>query len=296
MNKLGKITAVIALCSVAVAGCSIASTDPQHVALHYSDGPFSSKQFEYCVGNGTRDTGGAGDDNFYYPSNQRTFKFSTDEGSDFGALNVATADGTVQLVVKGTATFTINTSCEKYTDAQGKVWPGGRLQKFHETIGQKTNAFTTDEDSDTGAGWKDFISTYIKDVIDKALDNEGQKFAWPDLYANAAIRSTWEKDVIDSIPGLVKAQLGDDLITINNILIQQPDVPDQIRSEMLNNQAAILRAKTSETDQAAAKNFPGGITAYLAYQNALAINDAIKQGKVNISVVPQGASIITGGK
>lgn len=290
-----KIGTAVAISGLVLAGCTIANPDSTHKGLHYTNGAFSSRNFEYCVDSGTKNTGGAGDDDFYYPSGQRTFTFSRAEGSDSGPLDVNTAGGQIQLVQEGQITFTLNTDCSEYTDAQGKKWPGGRLQKFHETIGQKTGAFTEDENADTGDGWKKFLNEYVGAVINKAVDNEGQKDQWMDLYGKADTRAAWEKRVKDSIPALVKAQLGDDLILINNVQLQTPQVPDSIKQEMEKQQAAVLRKTTSDIDQQNAKQF-ANFDEYLKYQQALAVNEAIKQGKANINISTPGQSIIVGAK
>lgn len=290
-----KIGAVTMVAGAILAGCSIANPDSTHKGLHYSNGAFSSRNFEYCVDSGTKNTGGAGDDDFYYPSQQRTFTFAKANGSDSGPLDVNTAGGQVQLVEEGQLTFTINTDCTEYTDKAGKKWKGGKFQKFHETIGQKTGAWTDDENADVGAGWGKFINEYLGAVINKAVDNAGQKYQWMDIYGKADVRAAWERDVLGSIDDLIAAQLGDDLVKVNSVQLQTPQVPDAIKAEMLNQQAAVLRKTTSELDQSNAKQF-ANFDEYLKYQQALAVNEAIKQGKANINISTPGQSIIVGGK
>ncbi|MPZ82255.1 MAG: hypothetical protein GEV28_18395 [Actinophytocola sp.] len=284
--------AALVVAVLTLAGCSIANTSPQNIAVHYANGWFDSRSFVDCSPTGQRSIDDVLDDHYFYPAGQRTFAFSSDKSADSGPLSVATSDS-IELVARGTVTFHLNTSCEPYTDGSGKHWPGGRLQKFHEQIGSKLNAYSEDEDSDNGGdGWPRFVNTYIKDVVDRALDTNGLSYSWPDLYANNDIREEWETAVKKSIPDLVKAQLGDDLVLIDNVLLQKPEVPDALRDELTNNQAATLRAQTARTDQQAAETFPGGLTAYLAYQNALAVNEAIKSGKVQVIPVPQGSPVI----
>lgn len=278
-----------------LAGCTISNPDSSHVGLHYSNGAFSDRNFEYCVQPGNKTTGGAGDDDFYYPAGQRSFTFSKQEGADMGPLDVNTAGGQVQLVQEGQMTFHINTDCTEYTDASGKVWKGGRLQKLHETLGKQANAYTEDEDKDSGDGWRGFLVQYLGGVINKAVDNEGQKDQWMDLFGKADVRAAWEKRVKESIPSLIKAQLGDDLIIIDAVQLQTPQVPDAIKAEMLNQQAAVLRNTTSELDKKNAQQF-SSFQEYLAYQQALAVNEAIKAGKVNINISTPGAGLIVGGK
>lgn len=295
MRKGIKVAAISAASVMLITGCSIASVDSSHIGLHYTNGPFSDKKFEYCIPAGTRNTGGAGDDDFFYPSSRSTFTFDTAEGSDSGPLDVSTADGNVKLILRGQLTFSLNTDCSPYTDAQGVRWEGGRIQKFHETIGRNRKVYSEDEDQFVGEGWKGFLNEYVKNVIDKAVDNEGQKYPWADLYARSDIRGTWEQGVLKAIPDLIKSQLGDDLVTVNSALLQRPSVPPQIEQEMLNAQAATLRKVTADTDREAAAKF-SSFAEYMQYQQALAVTKAINDGKANINVVPQGSSIVIGPK
>lgn len=293
-NRIMATVAVVAVALVA-AGCTIANTTPQNIGVSYNNGPFDSRTFEGCDQPGNRSIDGAFSDHYFYPAGQRTFNFSNDKGADAKPLSVATSSS-IELIASGTVTFHLNTSCEEYTDKSGKKWPGGRMQKFHETIGAKLEAYSTDENADNGGkGWSKFVNTYIKDVIDRALDTNGQKFEWMLLYTNNDTRQQWEKGVLDTIPDLVKAQLGDDLVVIDNVLLQKPGVPGALKAELENNEAAQLAAKTAQTNKDAAASWPGGISAYLEYQKALAVNEAIKSGKVKVIPVPYGSPVIVNG-
>lgn len=284
--------AVAAITVLTVTGCTIANTTPQNIGISYNNGPLDSRTFEACNPPGERTINGAFSDQYFYPAGQRTFNFSGDEGADSKSLSVATSSS-IELIASGTVTFHLNTSCDSYTDKAGKEWPGGRLQKFHQTIGAKLKAYSEDENADNGGeGWNKFVNTYIKDVVDRALDTNGQKYEWALLYTNNETRQQWEKGVLDTIPDLVKAQLGDDLVVIDNILLQKPGVPGALKAELENNEAAQLAAKTADTNKAAAANWPGGINAYIAYQRALAVNKAIESGKVKVLPVPDGSDII----
>lgn len=289
-------TAGVAAMVLAVAGCSISSPTPQNLGLNYSDGPFEGRKFVSCNVSGERNSDGAFNDHYYYPKGQRTFTFSTDEGADSGPLSVSTRDS-VELIARGTVTFHLNTSCEEYTDSDGRTWPGGRIQKFHEQYGSKSYnghpAYSEDENEDNGGeGWDGFVAVYVRDVVENAMDTNGASYPWPDLYSNSEVRGKWEKAVVESVPGLIERQLGGDLLVVDSILIQKPDVPKALRAELENNEAAQLAAKTAKTNIEAAKGFPGGLTAYQAYQQALAVNDAIKSGKVKVLPIPQGSSVI----
>lgn len=288
---------VVAALGASLVGCSVANTDSSHVALHYSAGPLSSQKFSSCVPAGTREVNGASDNHFYYPANvaARTYTFSEDEGADSKPLTVSTKN-TQELVVRGSISFTFNTDCTEYTDANGILWPGGKLQKFHEAIGRKDwgnqgPVYAEDTDADVGPGWRGMLDVYIKNVVDRALDNEALKYTWQELYSNTTTKAQWEKDVTAAIPNLVKAQAGEDFFTVTNVLLQKPDIPGALKEQLTAKEAAVLRGEASAEDQKAASNWPGGIQAYLAYQRQLAINKAIAEGKVKVIPVPDGANL-----
>jgi hypothetical protein len=226
---------------------------------------------------------------------QRTYDFTGGPGSDTAPFSSATKDP-LDVTVAGTVTFTLNVSCEPFTDKSGKNWPGGMLQKFHETIGNKKwdgeVAYSTDGNTEPGKGWDAMLDRYIGQEIDLAVDNETLKRGWAELYGNAETKSDWARDVVGAIPALIKQQAGEDYFEIDSIILQKPDIPAALKADLAAKQSAILRAATSKVDQQTAESWPGGIQAYLAYQQQLAINKAITDGKVQVIPIPQGSGVI----
>lgn len=276
-----------------VTGCTVADPDTSQVAIHYTGGPFSSQNFEYCTSPGVREVGGASDFDYYYPNGQRTYTFSDAPGADAPPIRVSTGNQT-ELIVRGTVAFTLNTDCNSFKDGDGKEWKGGKLQRFHDTIGRHKGAFANGGGEAQPQGWKDVLAQYVGGPAEKAMDNAGLGFQWQQLYSDAGKKSEWEQKVLEELPKLILAQAGSDHFIINNIQLQKPDVPDSLRAELEGAQAAGLRKSTADIDKSAAENFPGGVQGYLAYQQQLAINKAIAEGKANINVVPQGSSIVVG--
>lgn len=284
--------AAASLVALVAAGCSIGNTTASEVALQYGGGSFDSKTFVKCVPAGTRSVDDVNDDHYYYPAGQRDFNFGADQAADSPPLTSATKDPT-EITVSGTVKFTINTTCDKFTDPSGKEWPGGKLQMFHELIASKFNAAPTDGGEQMQGGWRDLLKAYVGAVIDRAVDNEALKYPYLDLYTSADRKAQWERDVLAQIPAILKSLTqGVDLIEINSVLLQKPAVAPQIVGGFAEKQAAELRAQAVEIDKQAAASFPGGITAYQAYQQQQAINQAIKDGKVQVLPVPQGSSVI----
>lgn len=285
------IAAAVMVLLAVLTGCSIGNTAPDQVALHYSAGPWDSRQFVDCTPSGTRNIDDVNDDHFYYPSGQRDFTFGGQQGADSSPLTSTTSD-TQSITVAGTVKFTLNTSCEKFKDPSGKEWPGGRLQMFHELVANKYSAAPTEDGSPMNAGWNDLLRNYIGASVDRATDNEALKYKLLDLYSSPDAKAKWEADVLKQVPDVLRLLTGGvDLFTVNAVVLQKPDIAPELQQGLTAKQAAQLRSEAVKVDQDAAANFPGGIAAYQSYQQQQAINDAIKSGKVQILPVPSGVGV-----
>lgn len=279
-----------------VTGCSIANTTASEVALQYGAGPFDSRVFVKCVATNTREVNDVNDDHYYYPAGQRDFNFNPDQAADSAPITSATKDPT-EISVSGTVKFTVNTDCNPFKDPSGKEWPGGKMQMFHELIASKYDVAPTDGGEPMKQGWRDLLRAYVGAAVDRAVDNEALKYGYRDLYTDEAKKAQWEEDVLAQIPTTLRTLTqGVDLITINSVLLQKPNVAPQILAGFADQQAATLRAQAVEIDKAAAQNFPGGIAGYQAYQQQQAVNEAIKSGKVQVIPIPAGSPVIVGGK
>lgn len=278
--------------ALVITGCSIGNTTASEVALQYGSGPFDSKTFVKCIPSGTRSIDDVNDDHYYYPSGQRDFTFGQQQGADEAQLTSTTRDPQ-QIFVSGTVKFTLNTDCTSYKDATGKEWPGGKLQKFHELIASKYGAAPTDGGTAMNSGWTDLLRNYIGAAVDRSTDNEALKYTYLDLYTNPDKKAQWEKDVLAQIPQILNTLTGgDDLIKIDAVVLQKPDLPPALMDAMVQVQAANQRAAAAQVDEQAAQSFPGGIAGYTQYQQQQAVNQAIKDGKVPVLPIPQGSSII----
>lgn len=273
-----------------LAGCSIANPTSSEVSLQYGAGPFDSRKFVECETD--RDVSDVNDDHYYYPSGQRDFTFGDGEGLDAAALTSTTQDSQ-EIKVTGTVKFTLNTDCAQFTDPTGKVWPGGKLQMFHELIAYKYEAAPTDGGEQMEGGWSELLRNYVGAALDRATDNEALKYPWQKLYTDTAAKAQWEKDVLEQLPDILRSLTqGVELITINSVLLQKPGIQAALVQGLTEKQAAELRGQAVEVDKQAASSFPGGIVAYQQYQQQQAVNQAIKDGKVQVLPVPQGSPVI----
>lgn len=288
----------LAALALGATACSGVNTAPDQTALHYSGGSYSSQKFVECFDPGVRKNNiGVDEGVFYYPVGLRTYTFAGANpkeaaalGADAPALSTSTKDQT-ELSVRGTITFTLNTSCKKYTDEAGRVWPGGILQKFHDTIGRHDGAAATEDGVGPPDGWRIMLAVYMRNVADRAIDNEALKYGWDELYNDASKKAAWERDVVKAIPGLIRKQAGEDYFKIDNILLQKPEIPGALRAQLTDKQAATLRAQTADIDKLTAQRWPGGPAAYAQYQRQQSVNKAIEKGDVKVIPVPDGATL-----
>lgn len=288
-----------ALAALTLAGCSVADPNPSEVGLKYNGGSFSNQQFLGCIAPGTRDVSGPSNSLFYYPHGTRTYNFAVGSdgrpaaGADEGAILVNTKNN-IQMRVTGSITFTLNESCEPFTDSNKHFWPGGMLQKFHDTIGRSHNMFATDTGADFSAqsGWGTGLNLFLGGPAGKALNNAGLAYNWQDLYGNLDLRNAFVRAAEADIKALIKQQAGDDFFLIQNVQVDQPEPPDSTIEQMNTLQNQALANQTAQQTQQLAANFPGGLQGYQQYQQQLAVNQAIKDGHVPVLLIPQGSPIM----
>jgi hypothetical protein len=253
---------------------STASTGPDQVALHYKGGAFSSKRFSDCIAPSNRVFDGPGDSHFAYPSSQTNFVFDADPGSDGRQITFVTRDG-IEMAVEGVTNFLLNTSCETMRIGETK-YTGGTLQRFHELIGNRYQAYMTD-DGQRSDGWRQMLNVYIARPLDTAIDRAGQNYTYTELYTDPTKKADWEQDVLDQLPTLVNRQTDGDTEFFLNfaITLQKPEPPQAIKDALVKQQEAVAKAKAAEAEASARE---AAAEAQIAVERAEAakINERIK--------------------
>lgn len=229
------VLAFVALMVITVARPTTVSTGPDQVALHYKDGPFSSRRFADCISPSTRVWDGPGDRHFAYPSSQTNFVFGA--GGDGAAITFVTKDG-IEMTVDGVANLLLNTDCKA-------------LQAFHDLIGNRYNAYM--DGSERSEGWRNMLSVYIARPLQTAIDRAGQKYTYTELYVDPASKAKWESDVVAALPELVNRQTDGDVAFFENfaITLQKPEPPQAVKDALIEQQEAVARAKAAEAEAAA---------------------------------------------
>ncbi|MGA9746246.1 MAG: SPFH domain-containing protein [Nocardioides sp.] len=271
---VGGVVLVIALLTLVFVRPSTTSTGPDQVALHYKGGAFSSKRFSDCIAPSNRVFDGPGDSHFAYPSSQTNFVFDADNGSDGSQITFVTRDG-IEMAVEGVTNFLLNTACETSTIGETR-YIGGTLQRFHELIGNRYQAYMTPEGQRSG-GWRQMLNVYIARPLDTAIDRAGQNYTYTELYTDPTKKADWEQDVLDQLPGLVNRQTDGDTEFFLNfaITLQKPEPPQEIKDALVKQQEAVARAKAAEAE-AAARELATQAQIAVERAEAAKINERIK--------------------
>ena len=226
---------------------STESTGPDQVSLHYKGGAFTSERFSDCIPPSTRVFDGPGDGHFAYPRSQSNFVFADDLEGDGGPVTFVTKDG-IEMAVEGVANFVLNTDCSPL-EINGRTLPGGALQRFHESLGKRYQAYMTDEGLRSD-GWREMLSIYIAHPLDTAIDRAGQSYTYTELYTDPSKKAAWEQSVLAQLPELVNRQTDGDVAFFENfaITLQKPEPPQSIKDELVKQQAAVAAAKAAQAE------------------------------------------------
>lgn len=280
---------------LALTGCSYVTTGASEVALQYEGGVVESRSFYECFSGSARDAQDWGDLQYYYPTGGRDFTFSGAKTADTPPLTAVSKD-TQQLRVTGTVKFSLTLSCDEFTDPDGKRWPGGTAQYFHEKFGTKDPSkpvYNETGNAAYGEGWSNFLEQYVGFAVDRIVDDNALNYTLADLRTSATTRASWETNVQTKLPDMLKALTGGvNVFRISKVILQQPEVRREIADAEAQRQAAQITADAAEIDKTAAQNFPGGIEAYLEYKRQQSVNKAIESGKVQVIPIPNGSPII----
>lgn len=288
MSQTPKRLALAAALALGLTACSTAVA-PDQKGLEYNAGPFSGTKFDQCVNSGTREYQGPGDKIVTLPGGQRTYEFSeNDKSRDTGPIDVVSKDN-LTMTVSGVATFSLNTECKT-------------LQKFWEGIGIKYKADTED-------GWEKMLATYLRQPLDRIMDQESKRFNWLELYSNPEIKKQWETAVGTAIVQQVNTLAGGQFFCaptytgsgdcgVFSLTLQQPKPPQAVQDSLANAQKAIQDNNTQkntntkirtelETIRDLVKVL--GPQGYILYK-------AIQDGKITVVPVPQGSSFTVDNK
>lgn len=285
------------------------STPVDHIGLHYSGGPIEGQRFQGVVdpGSGARFLG-LQDSLVLLPVTQRDYTASNSPSADGGPI-YAPARGGVEMQFEVAAYFTLNTGNEI-------------VRQFYERVCVKF-------DCTTDAGWDEMLRVNFRGPIEQAIQQSIREFSVDALYAGQADSASSDSEAVtilervqDSISADLKeninAVLGGPFFCGPTFNRAQPDVcPDfefqitsavptseSVRAAFAENaasqqdivtaqnraQAAVAEAEGQRQAQEALQGLYSD-PAYIAYLQALALQDCAKNSNCTLVVSPNGTPV-----
>lgn len=275
MNK--KIMVAVLTSGLFLTGCGVTSTAPDEQEIRYSNPMLGAKEFKECYGASAFDTYTLMNDAYTYPAGQRVYAFQY-EGGDGGTFNVPTKDG-VSLTVSGAVRFQLTNDCEAF-------------KQFHERVGLKMKAYEED-------GWREFLKVYINAPINRALTDATQGMSWQAIYSDPKAKSDWERKVTELLPKYIEQAAGGDYLTNIEVTLQKPKLPEDLEKSLEAAQVAVQREKAQEAQNDQVRTEIESIRELVAVLGVEGYNvyQAIKDGRIQIMPVPEGAGVnVQGGK
>lgn len=227
-------------------------TDPSMQTLRYTGGTGQGSKFKECVDPGSKMVS---DDTFYpYPTTQREDVWDTDnfeqgsKSADHDDLTLTDSDGNT-VYVKMKVSFFLNTDCTP-VEVNGRKFPGGTLQAFHELVGKTRHAYFN-EDGSYGSGWlwamDNYISSSVTDYMTKATRTEKAE----DMWLKSSISNEFQAGLAQALPGLVNAGMETDLEFYKDFTIKIYSITpaDDYLQLYKDRQAAQIKAQTANANK-----------------------------------------------
>lgn len=259
IKRLFTVLAIILCLGMVMSSCSLTAddaADPAYKTLRYEGGDVGGSKFKECVKEGDKL---ASNDAFYsYPNTQRQDKWDSENfntganSADYPDMTLA-AQGGVDVNMKVTVPFFLNTSCDPI-EVDGKRYPGGAVQVFHELIGKTRNAYfdpTTDGNGSYGPGWLWAMDTYLSNCVSSTLTPEIRKRDAETLWLDDSVRQDISDRIDEQIQTCVDASMETDVqfYRVGNATVDRITPDAQFVSLYRERQEAETRADTAELNR-----------------------------------------------
>lgn len=246
----------------AMSACSLTGderTDPSMATIRYEGGDTGGSKFKECVDPGEKMVS---NDKFYsYPTTQREDVWDTSNYDGAGSDSadhpdlVLTDKNGVTVNAKVKVSFFLNTNCDE-VEVDGKTYPGGTLQAFHELIGKTRGAYFDPkaEGNDAySAGWLWAMDNYISSPVLDNLSVHAKTLTADDMWLKESVKTELEKGLAEALPGLINDGMETDLefYHIASVKIYSLTPSEDYLGLYKERQAAQVKAQTAEANKAA---------------------------------------------
>ena len=281
---------VLVILAGAGSGCGRAGSAINEIGLIYTGGVVEDKAYKGLLKPGaTWNPVGWGSAVYRYRIDQRSLIAGPgggrEQGPDLPPVTVV-SDDDVRLNVDFQLYFKLNR--EEKT-----------LRKFHENLGVKTDAWTTE-------GWLQMLREYFSPQIERAMEAEALRYKWRDLFGKEDTRIEFQNATVTRLKDHIREVIGDDYFcgpayngpgsecgsftfTVGKPTPVNEDIVRAVESE----QTAVARTVAQEQENTRINKeleVERTLVALYGAQGAL-LREAIKSGKVTFMPIPPGTDI-----
>lgn len=288
-GAIGAVAGIFFLIVGIIAVGGFEKTPRDHIGISYGGGPFEGASFQKIVQPGSGIFfNGLADKLYLYPATQRNYIIAANEGDVKGSIAATSKD---QIVVgfEVAAYFRLNTD---------------KLQKFHENIGLKYEAWTEE-------GWDQMLAQEFRPQIEFAIQKEARLYDAKAIFSDQATLLQIQDEIGTRLKENITGVLGDEYFcgvtftsgncTEFSFVLKNPSVPEALRTAYEANRSSeiAIQTKLNEVKQRqaeasairelqAALKASGSSWAYVMLK-------AIESGHIQFWVLPQDSNVTIGG-
>lgn len=242
------------LVGILMLSACVTSSEVNQIGLHYAGGIIEDKVFIELIEPGATSRGiGAGNVVYYYPNDQRTYRFSRDGGGDVAAAIVApTTEGT-RVVLEGIITFRLCQPTEADRQGFNSDWGADGyaecLRTFHENIGLKTTAYELD-------GWIAMLTEFLRPAIEISVNRSTRSVTVDDILTTEALDGLNE-EIRQALPREVTANMDGNFLYFSSVSFEQIEPESQSVKDAYDERAAARLEVAAERERAQLRDVQG---------------------------------------
>jgi regulator of protease activity HflC (stomatin/prohibitin superfamily) len=254
-------------------------TPRDQFGISYGGGPFEGTHFQRVVNPGSGLFFNGWFDKLYlYPADQRNYIISKVKG-----------EGSTQRADSIVAPSQDRVPVEYQVAVYFKL-DSDRLQEFHEELGLKYKAYTSD-------GWSKLLQETFRQQIENALQAETRRYNVADIYANPELLGQIQSEVQRSLKDRLVNALGKDYFcgpkfrpggkcSDPTFVIKRADIPKEVVQAFQDNRTSEVQILTKQNEIQQREAEAQAITALNISGQEYVLLRGIESGQIKFWVVP----------